>query len=837
MMKKPASILALIAFALIVPLTIHAQDTGELETFDDAASVIEPRDTTVGPVGITDELRWAHSIVTDIMIDAALTRTNVDNVDEEVYLEGTWVDEEKQHLVVLLDSVYAFDPIDVEDLQEELGLGIIPIEIVYGFFEAEASSSSQPCPRGATPLTCHFWDRYVSICTSNPNTGQCRDFAGVITRAGYALPAASGAVSVDTDRDGINDDMDQCDTRPETFNGYQDTDGCPDTPPAPPPRPPITPTSTIVPAGAIIFQDDFERGLGKWVVTGQQEWQAGQLDESKTIPGYTTSNQVAEADDCDDYACVLSLKSSIDLSGYDSATLEFDRFVDRSLDSGEYLAVSIGNNGAYREIFRWSDGSGDDDKWNHQTVNLASYLRSGFNIKFSTEESSSSEDVAVDNIKIRGVQQVECSLVVTASAQIGGPVKASWNSCEGAKKYKVYASENGGSRTYLGATTSTTYTYSGADEGERYVISVKALQSDYSYTGYFHSNQVTVPTSDRTAPVITVPENIIVNTNETSAIVTYDVTAYDRKDGSVSVSCNPPSASSFGLGETTVTCRARDAAGNSATETFTITVNQVGCIDDQHLQSGILCYLKTTFGRLIGGDGIHLRGNPVRDDGAVRTDFGKAHASIGLVVDTDNNEIGGISASHWSSTSLLANSVPYIDSIVGPIFVGDFTIDTNVFENRPGQSADAVFFEITNSDITPHINKIRYGIVDYSVTKFGGYNDLSRGSEIKISGLMTEGVGPLLYYNATVNIDTYTLINQGLANYPSASGDSGSPIFVNLDNNNVQILGTHVGLGCATKSDPDPPDYLICKSSGSKLLKVFSPWENVVSELGITVKP
>ena len=33
---------------------------------------------------------------------------------------------------------------------------------------------------------------------------------------------------IDTDGDGINDADDQCRTSPETRNGYKDSDGCPD---------------------------------------------------------------------------------------------------------------------------------------------------------------------------------------------------------------------------------------------------------------------------------------------------------------------------------------------------------------------------------------------------------------------------------------------------------------------------------------------------------------------------------------------------------------------------------------------------------------------------------
>ncbi|MEA5388106.1 hypothetical protein VB779_14390 [Haloarculaceae archaeon H-GB11] len=33
---------------------------------------------------------------------------------------------------------------------------------------------------------------------------------------------------IDYDGDGINDSTDKCPTRPETTNGFQDSDGCPD---------------------------------------------------------------------------------------------------------------------------------------------------------------------------------------------------------------------------------------------------------------------------------------------------------------------------------------------------------------------------------------------------------------------------------------------------------------------------------------------------------------------------------------------------------------------------------------------------------------------------------
>lgn len=43
-----------------------------------------------------------------------------------------------------------------------------------------------------------------------------------------AAPTATATAPADYDRDGIPDDRDVCPTRPETMNGFQDGDGCPD---------------------------------------------------------------------------------------------------------------------------------------------------------------------------------------------------------------------------------------------------------------------------------------------------------------------------------------------------------------------------------------------------------------------------------------------------------------------------------------------------------------------------------------------------------------------------------------------------------------------------------
>lgn len=80
---------------------------------------------------------------------------------------------------------------------------------------------------------------------------------------------------------------------------------------------------------------------------------------------------------------------------------------------------------------------------------------------------------------------------------------------------------------------------------------------------------------DTTAPVISgVPTNLTVEaTGSDGATVSWVApTAQDAVDGVVPVSCTPASSSTFALGTTPVTCRATDAAGNTAEATFTVTV-------------------------------------------------------------------------------------------------------------------------------------------------------------------------------------------------------------------------------------------------------------------------
>ena len=73
---------------------------------------------------------------------------------------------------------------------------------------------------------------------------------------------------------------------------------------------------------------------------------------------------------------------------------------------------------------------------------------------------------------------------------------------------------------------------------------------------------------DTTPPALFLPDDFISQSN----VVTYVASAEDLVDGSVLVSCAPPSGSTFETGTTLVQCSASDMRGNSTQGSFNVTV-------------------------------------------------------------------------------------------------------------------------------------------------------------------------------------------------------------------------------------------------------------------------
>ena len=85
-------------------------------------------------------------------------------------------------------------------------------------------------------------------------------------------------------------------------------------------------------------------------------------------------------------------------------------------------------------------------------------------------------------------------------------VKISWEAYEGAEKYRVFYRVAGGKWTKIGETTDTSYTWTGAQSGTRYIFTVRCINaSNTAYTSSFDSAGKTI--TYIAAPVVTKAEN------------------------------------------------------------------------------------------------------------------------------------------------------------------------------------------------------------------------------------------------------------------------------------------------------------------------------------------
>jgi subtilisin len=150
------------------------------------------------------------------------------------------------------------------------------------------------------------------------------------------------------------------------------------------------------------FFDNFSSGLGKWTQTGHGDWDTESLHVSTNYPATGSGSPAAHSDNCKT-GCTLTLAAALDLSKCQAASLNLLRYVDSTLDTGEFLRIDVSDGTTWTTVLNWGGNAGDDDLWHPETVDITPYIsRAAFSARLVTQEDRTDEHVHVDDLRIQG---------------------------------------------------------------------------------------------------------------------------------------------------------------------------------------------------------------------------------------------------------------------------------------------------------------------------------------------------------------------------------------------------------------------------------------------------
>lgn len=155
-----------------------------------------------------------------------------------------------------------------------------------------------------------------------------------------------------------------------------------------------TPTQT----SSIVLNETFDN-ITKWTKSGDDRWNIISTWREE-MPDSASSHSFLASNGCRN-GCTIQLADDIDMSSFTAATLSMQRYIDTSLDRGEYLKVDIYHNNMWHQVAKWgADNNKDNDTWEAVSIDISDYLNSEFNVRLVAQMSKTNEDVGVDNLKI-----------------------------------------------------------------------------------------------------------------------------------------------------------------------------------------------------------------------------------------------------------------------------------------------------------------------------------------------------------------------------------------------------------------------------------------------------
>ncbi|HEX8337343.1 MAG TPA: MBG domain-containing protein, partial [Pyrinomonadaceae bacterium] len=172
----------------------------------------------------------------------------------------------------------------------------------------------------------------------------------------------------------------------------------------------------------------------------------------------------------------------------------------------------------------------------------------------------------VANITEPGYSGTATGTLVIEKAQAAVAVESASYTYDGAPKAVGVTTDPAGlgvEVTYNGSATA-------PNQPGSYAVIATVVDANYQGTG---SGTLTITEAPNTAPVLTLPSDIIVEaTSANGSVVTFEATATDAEDGTLGVLYSRQPGTVFPLGTTAVTATAQDSKGLTATGTFNVTV-------------------------------------------------------------------------------------------------------------------------------------------------------------------------------------------------------------------------------------------------------------------------
>jgi hypothetical protein len=317
---------------------------------------------------------------------------------------------------------------------------------------------------------------------------------------------------------------------------------------------------------------------------------------------------------------------------------------------------------------------------------------------------------------------------------------------------------------------------------------------------------VTVTVTDTTDPVITVPTNITSSTTDPSGkVITYNATAIDNIDGPVAVSCDPPSGTNFPANgsPTTVTCSASDAHGNSATASFTVTINYIDNIPP--VISGMPGNISTT--TTVNAPKTVSWASPTATDnvdGTLTVTCTPASGSSFPISPSPTTVDCTATDAHGNTGEETFTVTVTLVDVTAPVLTNHANITTTTEVNAPKQVTYA------NPTATDNID----GTLPVSCTPASGSNFPQNGSPTTVSCTATDAHGNIGHETFTITVNLIDVTKPVLSGVPG-----------NIAQNTEVPSGKVINYSLPTASDNlDGPLPVTCtKASGTNFVVGTTP--------------